>query len=145
MKVTQRKISAAKLLCFVCLAMLLFCFTPVHAQSSDFKSTSAYPINASVQQPSVANQYSAYKSTIYSPFTEEVPSGSGPSRIGGRRNSGTDDDDVSVGGWTDTPSEPAPISDAVPLFLFAAVMIAVIWIKQRKHHTTQHYTTLHNT
>lgn len=146
MKVTQGKMSAAKLLCFFGLTVLLFGFAPVHAQSSEFKSTSAYPINASVQQPSVANQYSAYKSTIYSPFTEEVPSGSGPSRIGGRRNSGSDDDDdIGIPGWTDTPSEPAPIGDAVPLFLFAAVMIAVIWIKQRKHHTTQHYPTLPNT
>jgi hypothetical protein len=126
--------------------MLFFFCAPTLAQSSQgFKSTSACQINASVQSPNVTTQYSSYKSTIYSPFTEDVPSSNGPSRIGGRRNSGSDDDDdIGIPGWADTPSEPLPIGDTLPLFLFAAAMIAIIAIRQRKQKQLQSITTNNN-
>ena len=126
--------------------MLFFFCAPALAQSSQgFKSTSAYQINASVQSPNVTTQYSSYKSTIYSPFTENVPSSNGPSRIGGRRNTEDEDDDVGIPGWADTPSEPLPIGDTAPLFLFAAAMIAIIFIKQRrKQLKTQSINTSNN-
>ena len=133
--------------------MLFFFCAPTLAQSSQgFKSTSAYQINASVQSPNVTTQYSSYKSTIYSPFTENVPSSNGPSRIGGRRNTEDEDDDVGIPGWADTPSEPLPIGDTAPLFLFAAAMIAIIFIKQRRKqiktqsiNTSNNNDTMHNT
>ena len=98
-----------------------------------------------MQSPNVTTQYSSYKSTIYSPFTENVPSSNGPSRIGGRRNTEDEDDDVGIPGWADTPSEPLPIGDTAPLFLFAAAMIAIIFIKQRrKQLKTQSINTSNN-
>ena len=115
--------------------MLLFFCAPTLAQSSQgFKSTSAYQINASVQTSAVNADaaYQPYRSTIYSPFTGDAPSSGGPSRIGGRRNSEDEDDDVGIPGWADTPSEPLPIGDTAPLFWLAAAMIAIIAIKQRR-------------
>ena len=76
--------------------------------------------------------YQPYRSTIYSPFTGDAPSSGGPSRIGGRRNSEDEDDDVGIPGWADTPSEPLPIGDSTPLFWLAAAMIAMIAIRQRR-------------
>lgn len=128
--------------------MLFFFCAPTLAQSSQgFKSTSAYQINASVQTSAVNADaaYQPYRSTIYSPFTGDAPSSGGPSRIGGRRNTEDEDDDVGIPGWADTPSEPLPIGDTAPLFLFAAAMIAIIFIKQRRQQIkTQSINTSNN-
>ena len=112
--------------------MLFFLCAPTLAQSSQgFKSTSAYQINASVQSPNVVNQYSAYKSTIYQPFSESAPTSDNPSGgssgINGRRNA-----NVGIPSWGGTMSEPLPIGDSTPLFWLAAAMIAMIAIKQRR-------------
>ena len=130
--------------------LLLFFFcAPTLAQSSQgFKSTSAYQINASVQSPNVVNQYGAYKSTIYQPFSESAPTSDNPSGgssgINGRRNA-----TIGIPDWGGTMSEPLPITDGTPfLLLIAAIMAITIFLKQRKQKqlkTTQHYTTQSNT
>ncbi len=119
--------------------MLFFFCAPTLAQSSQgFKSTSAYQINASVQSPNVTTQYSSYKSTIYSPFTEDVPSSNGPSRIGGRKNNDSWDEEVEGDGEEidpgnhDHPSDIMPIGDTMILYFMAGVLALLIFLKQRK-------------
>ena len=127
--------------------MLFFFCAPTLAQSSQgFKSTSAYQINASVQTSAVNADaaYQPYRSTIYQPFSESAPTSNNPSDgssgINGRRNA-----NVGIPSWGGTMSEPLPIGDTVPLFLFAAAMIAIISIKQRKQQiTTQTQPTNNN-
>ena len=139
--------------------MLFFFCAPMHAQTPTFKSTSSYGIanpNYSSQQldPTTIG-HQTYRSTIYTPFGSGTPSSNNPSGNSGSGGSGDPDDDVGIPGWADTPSEPLPIGDTLPLFLFAAAMIAIIAIRQRKQHrlttqtqstntnnnTTQHMTT----
>lgn len=119
--------------------MLFFFCAPMHAQTPTFKSTSAYQINASVQTSAVNADaaYQPYRSTIYSPFTGDAPSSGGPSRIGGRRNSGEDeeveeDGEEIVPGNHDHPSDIMPIGDTIILYLFAGILALVIFWRQRK-------------
>ena len=134
--------------------MLFFFCAPMHAQTPTFKSTSSYKIanpNYSAQQldPTTIG-HQTYRSTIYTPFGSGTPSSNNPSGNngsgGGSGGSGDPDDDVGIPGWADTPSEPLPIGDTAPLFLFAAAMIAIIWIRQRKQQrlTTQTQSTNNN-
>ena len=121
--------------------MLFFFCAPTLAQSSQgFKSTSAYQINASVQTSAVNADaaYQPYRSTIYSPFTGDAPSNGGPSRIGGRKNNDSWDEEVeedgeeTVPGNHDHPSDIMPIGDTMILYLFAGILALVIFWKQRK-------------
>lgn len=121
--------------------MLFFFCAPTLAQSSQgFKSTSAYQINASVQTSAVNADaaYQPYRSTIYSPFTGDAPSSNGPSRIGGRKNNDSWDEEVEGDGEEidpgnhDHPSDIMPIGDTMILYLFAAILALVIFWKQRK-------------
>ena len=70
--------------------------------------------------------------TVYTPFSDETPSNSGPSRISGRRN--TEEEEVIPG----TPSDPgtrdpnSPVGEPWSLLIFAAICAGVIYIKQRK-------------
>ena len=120
----------------------------MHAQTPTFKSTSSYRIanpNYSAQQldpTTIGNQ--AYRSTIYTPFGSSTPSSNNNPGGNNDSGSGTDDDDVGIPGWADTPSEPLPIGDTAPLFLFAAAMIAIIWIRQRRKLQTQSINTSNN-
>ena len=130
------------------LMLFLFC-APMHAQTPTFKSTSSYRIanpNYSAQQldPTTIG-HEAYRSTIYTPFGSSTPSSNNNPGGNNDSGSGTDDDDVGIPGWADTPSEPLPIGDTAPLFLFAATMIAIIFIKQRrKQIKTQSINTSNN-
>ena len=136
---TNTSRSATFLLGTVMLMLFLFC-APTLAQSSQgFKSTSASQINASVQTSAVNADaaYQPYRSTIYSPFTGDAPSSGGPSRIGGRRNNGWDeevegDGEEIVPGNHDHPSDIMPIGDTMILYLFAGILALVIFWKQRK-------------
>ena len=132
--------------------MLFFFCAPALAQSSQgFKSTSPYnrigstiDISATKIDPnSIGHQ--TYHSTIYTPFSDATPSSGNPANSGSG-GSGDSDDDVGIPGWADTPSEPLPIGDTLPLFLFAAAMIAIISIRQRKQQrlTTQSQSTNNN-
>lgn len=121
--------------------MLFFFCAPTLAQSSQgFKSTSAYQINASVQTSAVNADaaYQPYRSTIYSPFTGDAPSSGGPSRIGGRKNNDSWDEEVEGDGEEidpgnhDHPSDIMPIGDTMILYLFAGILALVIFWKQRK-------------
>ncbi len=121
--------------------MLFFFCAPTLAQSSQgFKSTSAYQINASVQTSAVNADvaYQPYRSTIYSPFTGDAPSSGGPSRIGGRKNNDSWDEEVEEDGEEvdpgnhDHPSDIMPIGDTMILYLFAGILALVIFWKQRK-------------
>ena len=128
--------------------MLFFFCAPMHAQTPTFKSTSSYRItnpNYSAQQvdPNTFGTQT-YQSTIYTPFSDATPSSGNPANSGSG-GSGDPDDDVGIPGWADTPSEPLPIGDTAPLFLFAAAMIAIIFIKQRrKQIKTQSINTSNN-
>ena len=146
---TNTSRSATFLLGTAMLMLFLFC-APMHAQSSQgFKSTSSYRIanpNYSAQQldPTTIG-HQTYRSTIYTPFGSSTPSSNNPSGNSGSGGSGDPDDDVGIPGWADTLSEPLPIGDTLPLFLFAAAMIAITWIRQRKQQlTTQTQPTNNN-
>ncbi len=139
--------SATFLLGTAMLMLFLFC-APMHAQTPTFKSTSSYRIanpNYSAQQldPTTIG-HQAYHSTIYTPFGSSTPSSNNNPGGNNDSGSGTDDDDVGIPGWADTPSEPLPIGDTTPLFLFAAAMIAIIWIRQRRKLQTQSINTSNN-
>ena len=117
-------------------AMLFFFCAPTLAQTPTFKSTSSYKIanpNYSAQQldPTTIG-HETYRSTIYTPFGSSTPSSNNNPGGNNDSGSGTDDDDVGIPGWADTPSEPLPMGDTAPLFLFAAAMIAMIAIRQRR-------------
>ena len=137
---TNTSRSATFLLGTAMLMLFFFC-APMHAQSfQGFKSTSAYQINASVQTSAVNADaaYQPYRSTIYSPFTGDAPSNGGPSRIGGRKNNDSWDEEVeedgeeTVPGNHDHPSDIMPIGDTMILYLFAGILALVIFWKQRK-------------
>ena len=124
--------------------MLFFFCAPTLAQSSQgFKSTSAYQINASVQTSAVNADaaYQPYRSTIYSPFTGDAPSSGGPSRIGGRRNSGWDEEveedgeDVEVSDDVEHPSDIMPLGDTTVLYLLSGILAICIFIKNRRKQT----------
>ena len=67
--------------------------------------------------------------TVYTPFSDENPSNSGPSKMNGRRNSTV---------VPTTPPDPGeepdeyPLGDAWSLLIFAALGAGVIYIKRRK-------------
>ena len=139
---TNTSRSATFLLGTAMLMLFLFC-APMHAQSSQgFKSTSAYQINASVQTSAVNADaaYQPYRSTIYSPFTGDAPSSGGPSRIGGRRNSGweeeeEDGEDVEVSDDVEHPSDIMPLGDTTVLYLLSGILAICIFIKNRRKQT----------
>lgn len=131
------------------LLLLLFFCAPAYASDAPatptFRSTSPFGINQTIKEPATVNINGIHQGTIYKPFTSDHPyadlnpgSGSG--------GSSDPNDDVGIPGWADTPSEPLPIGDTLPLFLFAAAMIAIIWIRQRKQKrlTTQSQSTNNN-
>ena len=132
--------------------MLLFFCAPVHAQMIPFQSTSnrpviSQPISNSINGSSNSNivgEYKPYHPNVYVPFGDETPSSGNPLNNNGSGGSGDPNDDVGIPGWADTPSEPLPIGDTAPLFLFAAAMIAIIWIRQRRKLQTQSINTSNN-
>ena len=130
------------------LVLFFFC-APVHAQIIPFQSTSnrpviSQPISNSINGSSNSNivgEYKPYHPNVYVPFGDETPSSGNPLNNNGSGGSGDPNDDVGIPGWADTPSEPLPIGDTAPLFLFAAAMIAIIWIRQRRKLQTQSSST----
>ena len=137
---TNTSRSATFLLGIAILMLFLFCVPTLAQSSQGFKSTSAYQINASVQTSAVNADaaYQPYRSTIYSPFTGDAPSSGGPSRIGGRKNNDSwdeeveDDGEETVPGNHDHPSDIMPIGDTMILYLFAGILALVIFWRQRK-------------
>ena len=136
------------------LVLFFFC-APVHANYIPFQSTSnrpviSQPISNSINGSSNSNivgEYKPYHPNVYVPFGDETPSSGNPLNNNGSGGSGDPNDDVGIPGWADTPSEPLPIGDTAPLFLFAAAMIAIIFIKQRRQQlqsTTQSINTSNN-
>ena len=121
------------------LVLFFFC-APVHANYIPFQSTSnrpviSQPISNSINGSSNSNivgEYKPYHPNVYVPFGDETPSSGNPLNNNGSGGSGDPNDDVGIPGWADTPSEPLPIGDTAPLFLFAAAMIAMIAIRQRR-------------
>ena len=141
---TNTSRSATFLLGTAMLMLFFFC-APMHAQSSQgFKSTSAYQINASVQTSAVNADaaYQPYRSTIYSPFTGDAPSNGGPSRIGGRKNNDSwdeeveeDGEDVEVSDNVEHPSDIMPLGDTTVLYLLSGILAICILIKNRRKQT----------
>ena len=152
----SHKALSSTLLFGISMLMLFFFCAPAHADNTPiptFRSTSPYnrigstiDISATKIDPnSIGHQ--TYRSTIYTPFGNGTPSSNNPVGNSGSGGSGDSDDDVGIPGWADTPSEPLPIGDTAPLFLFAAAMIAIIFIKQRRQQlqsTTQSINTSNN-
>ena len=128
--------------------MLFFFCAPTLAQSSQgFKSTSAYQINVSVQTSTVNAEaaYQPYRSTIYSPFTGDAPSNGGPSRIGGRKNNGSWDEEVEGDGEeveipddVEHPSDIMPLGEATFLYLLAGIFALLIFVKKQRKQTNNH-------
>lgn len=122
-------------------ALLLLGFSaPIHADV--FRSTSSYRVDArpmKATQVDPTTQYQTYESVIYEPFANN-----GPSKIGGRRNTGGDDDwsggDVDLGGWGDetdiedpgNQSEQSPIGEAWVMLVFAAMAAVVIALRKKQ-------------
>lgn len=140
---TNTSRSATFLLGTAMLMLFFFC-APMHAQTPSFKSTSAYQINASVQTSAVNADaaYQPYRSTIYSPFTGDAPSGGGPSRIGGRKNNDSwdeeveeDGEDVEVSDNVEHPSDIMPLGDTTVLYLLSGILAICIFIKNRRKQT----------
>ena len=116
---------------YTLLFLLFFTSNAVFAQH--FHSTSPYLQGTQVQ----AEQYhgpsaAMYQSTVYTPFSNETPSGSNPNNtdmgISNRKNGfGTPE--------TENPGvqpDQYPLGDAWSLLIFAAIGAGVIFIKQRK-------------
>ena len=128
--------------------MLFFFCAPTLAQSSQgFKSTSAYQINASVQTSAVNADaaYQPYRSTIYSPFTGDAPSSGGPSRIGGRKNNDSwdeevegDGEDVEIPDDVEHPSDIMPLGETTFLYLLAGILALLIFVKNQRKQTNNH-------
>ena len=116
----------------------------MYAQTPSFKSTSAYQINASAQNSAINAEtvYQPYRSTIYSPFTGDAPSNGGPSRIGGRKNNGSwdeevedDGEDVEIPDDVEHPSDIMPLGDTTVLYLLSGILAICIFIKNRRKQT----------
>ena len=119
--------------------LLLAIVAPIKADA--FRSTSPYRIDSrqmDVTQIDPSTSYQSYESTIYEPFNNN-----GPSKIGGRRNTGGDDDwsggDVDLGEWGDpTTANPgnqsgeSPIGDAWVMLVFAAMAAVVIALRKKQ-------------
>ena len=135
------KMVAVLLLIFI--PVLAFA-NPVYQSSSNHSSTPSTVGASSMQyQPEsyqITNTSNYQMSTtlnpaqtVYTPFSDETPSNSGPSRITGRKN----DDDIE---WNEDEYEDnedpghrgSPLGDALSLLIFAALGAGVIYIKQRK-------------
>lgn len=131
------------------LLLLLFFCAPAYASDAPatptFRSTSPFGINQTIQGTTV-NINGIHSGTIYKPFSSDHPYADLNPGSGSGNGNNDDDDDIGIGGWVDTPSEPLPIGDTLPLFLFATAMIAIISIKQRKQQrlTTQTQSTNKN-
>ena len=88
-------------------------------ESYQMTSTSNYQVSTTISPAS----------TVYTPFSDENPSNSGPSKMNGRRNSTV---------VPTTPPDPGdepdeyPLGDAWSLLIFAALGAGAIYIKQRK-------------
>ena len=88
-------------------------------ESYQMTSTSNYQVSTTISPAS----------TVYTPFSDETPSNSGPSKMNGRRNSTV---------VPTTPPDPGdepdeyPLGDAWSLLIFAALGAGAIYIKQRK-------------
>jgi hypothetical protein len=111
--------------------LLLISSTTVLAQH--FHSTSPYLQGTQVQAEQYQGPSAAmYQSTVYTPFSNETPSGSNPNNtdmgISNRKNGfGTPE--------TENPGEQPnqyPLGEAWSLLIFAAIGAGVIFIKQRK-------------
>ncbi|MBQ2291075.1 MAG: InlB B-repeat-containing protein [Paludibacteraceae bacterium] len=130
------------------LLLLLFFCAPAYASDAPatptFRSTSPFGINQTIKEPATVNINGIHQGTIYKPFSSDHPYADlNPGN--GSGGSSDPNDDVGIPGWADTPSEPLPMGDTAPLFLFAAAMIAIIWIRQRrKQLTTQSQSTNNN-
>ena len=128
-------------------AVLLLIFLPAIASANPtFQSSSnRYAAPSTVGEQSMQYQPASYQmtntsnyqmsttlnpaQTVYTPFSDENPSNSGPSKMNGRRNSTV---------VPTTPPDPGeepdqyPIGDAWSLLIFAALGAGVIYFKQRK-------------
>ena len=128
-------------------AVLLLIFFPVLASANPIyqSSSSRYAAPSTVNAQSMQYQPASYQmthtsnyqmsttlnpaQTVYTPFSDENPSNSGPSKMNGRRNSTV---------VPTTPPDPGeepdeyPLGDAWSLLIFAALAAGVIYIKQRK-------------
>ena len=141
---TNTSRSATFLLGTAMLMLFFFCVPTLAQSSQGFKSTSAYQINASVQTSAVNADaaYQPYRSTIYSPFTGDAPSSGGPSRIGGRKNNDSwdeeveeDGEDVEVSDNVEHPSDIMPLGDTTVLYLLSGILAICIFIKNRRKQT----------
>ena len=98
----------------------------VGAQSMQYQPASYQMTNTSNYQMSTTLNPAQ---TVYTPFSDENPNNSGPSKMNGRRNSTV---------VPTTPPDPGeepdqyPIGDAWSLLIFAALGAGAIYIKQRK-------------
>ena len=146
--------------------LLFFLVFGVATYAQSYKSQVSYRVNGAAQSSVSAEQwsgygvsangyrvaetgsqvnngvaYKAYQSTVYQPFNNSLPSGTGNGSRGmsGRRNLDGEDyeGDVDVDGWDDpTTANPGDTSDESPigepwiLLLFAAV--AAFFIARRK-------------
>ena len=126
-------------LSIVAFFLLALC-TPINAD--EFRSTSPYRVDsrftdATLVSPSAS--YQSYESTIYEPFDNN-----GPSKIGGRRNTGSDDDwsggDVDLGDWGDetdiedpgNQSKEFPIGEPWIMLAFAVMAAVVIALRKKQ-------------
>ena len=141
-------------------AVLLLIFFPVLASANPVyqSSSNRYAAPSTVGTQSMQYMPESYQmtntsnyqmsttlnpaSTVYTPFSDENPSNSGPSRIGGRKKTEEDENntsgDINIGngedyGGNDDPGDAdSPLGDAWSLLIFAALGAGVIYIKQRK-------------
>ena len=92
-------------------------------ESYQMTSTSNYQVSTTISPAS----------TVYTPFSDENPSNSGPSRITGRKN----DDDSE---WNEDEYEDnedpghrgSPLGDAWSLLIFAAMAAVVITLRKKQ-------------
>ena len=88
-------------------------------ESYQMTSTSNYQVSTTISPAS----------TVYTPFSDETPSNSGPSKMNGRRNSTV---------VPTTPPDPGeepdqyPLGDAWSLLIFAAMAAVVIALRKKQ-------------
>ena len=131
--------------------VLLLIFFPVLASANPIyqSSSNRYAAPSTVGAQSMQYQPASYQmthtsnyqmsttlnpaQTVYTPFSDENPSNSGPSRITGRKN----DDDIE---WNEDEYEDnedpghrgSPLGDAWSLLIFAAMAAVVITLRKKQ-------------
>ena len=114
--------------------MFLFFFA-IQVGAQDFSSTSAYRAQRDMQPQMVQSSgYQTYQSTIYEPFSNEMPGNNNPS-ITGRKNEAINPGDEGEWGENSDGGDQEnsfPIGEPWIMLVFAAMAAVVITLRKKQ-------------